>query len=180
MQRICFTMRVDPARLERYEAMHRDAWPELLVALDESGWRNYSLFLRDDGFLVGYLESADWPASQAAMDAREVSARWSREMDRLVVPGSTMRWLPLRGATGSEPLESGASRDVRVGRDPVLPGPAQARTAVFEDPDGTVVVYAEDSVDAAAIAEAMLPTSPPAPFRRVFDLDRQLSALAER
>ena len=46
----------------------------------DTGWRNYSLFLRDDGLLIGYVETADLAASQAAMAATEVNARWQAEM----------------------------------------------------------------------------------------------------
>ena len=31
----------------------------------DTGWHNYSLFLRDDGLLVGYLETDDLAAAQA-------------------------------------------------------------------------------------------------------------------
>jgi L-rhamnose mutarotase len=55
-------------------------WPEMLEALRESGWRNYSLFLRDDGLLVGYLETPDFQAALSGRAAREVNARWQREM----------------------------------------------------------------------------------------------------
>ena len=52
----------------------------MLAALSASGWRNYSLFLDDDGLLVGYLETEDFAAALAAMDATEVNARWQAEM----------------------------------------------------------------------------------------------------
>ena len=52
----------------------------MLEALRKSGWRNYSLFLRDDGTLVGYLECDDFEAAQAAMQRTEVNARWQAEM----------------------------------------------------------------------------------------------------
>ncbi len=32
---------------------HVRVWPEMLEPLRQSGWRNYSLFLRPDGLLVG-------------------------------------------------------------------------------------------------------------------------------
>jgi len=50
------------------------------AALRESGWHNYSLFLRDDGLLVGYVESDDLEAAQQAMAATEVNTRWQAEM----------------------------------------------------------------------------------------------------
>ena len=52
----------------------------MLSALREAGWRNYSIFLRDDGTLVGYLECDDFKAAQAAMNKTEVNTRWQAEM----------------------------------------------------------------------------------------------------
>jgi L-rhamnose mutarotase len=80
MERVCFLLRVRPDRLDEYTERHRAVWPEMLDALRAAGWRNYSLFLRDDGLLVGYLESADFAAALAAMDATDVNARWQAEM----------------------------------------------------------------------------------------------------
>lgn len=178
MDHICFTMQVAPAHLAEYERMHRDAWPELLVALHESGWRNYGLFLRDDGFLVGHLETDDWTVAQAAMDAQEVSPRWSAQMDRLVVPGTRMRWLRLRAGTGGDPLPFDAQRAVAVGTEARVSAPADARAAVFEDVERRLLVaYAEHPTDARAAAVSLIADADPEPFRRVFDLEPQLAAL---
>ena len=49
MPRYCLLGHVDPNRLDEYREAHRAVWPELLEALRDAGWRNYSLFLRDDG-----------------------------------------------------------------------------------------------------------------------------------
>ncbi len=80
MERVCFLLRVRPERLDEYKARHREVWPEMLEALRESGWRNYSLFLGEDGLLVGYVETDDFEAAQRAMAATEVNDRWQREM----------------------------------------------------------------------------------------------------
>ncbi|GAA3041133.1 L-rhamnose mutarotase [Streptosporangium longisporum] len=80
MQRVCFLLKVRPERLEEYRERHRAVWPEMLEALRATGWRNYSLFLREDGLLVGYLETEDFEAARAAMAATEVNARWQAEM----------------------------------------------------------------------------------------------------
>ena len=48
----------------------------------DTGWRNYSLFLRDDGLLIGYVEADDLQAAQAAMAATEVNARWQARWRR--------------------------------------------------------------------------------------------------
>jgi L-rhamnose mutarotase len=52
----------------------------MLAALREAGWSNYSLFLSPEGLLVGYLETDDFEAAQAAMERTDVNARWQAEM----------------------------------------------------------------------------------------------------
>ena len=74
MPRICFTLQVRPDRLAEYRERHAAVWPEMLRALRDAGWRDYQLFLRDDGLLVGTVVVDDLPAAQAAVDATEVSA----------------------------------------------------------------------------------------------------------
>ena len=39
----------------------------MLEALRQAGWRNYSLFLRPDGLVVGYVEADDFERCHAAM-----------------------------------------------------------------------------------------------------------------
>src|SRR5271165_1758093 len=80
MKRICFVLQVKPDRLEEYKLRHREVWPEMLAALRETGWNNYSLFLRPDGLLVGYLETEDFKRARAGMAGRDVNDRWQREM----------------------------------------------------------------------------------------------------
>ena len=80
MERVCFLLQVKPDRLDEYRERHRAVWPEMLDALRDAGWRNYSLFLRDDGLLVGYLETDDFEAAQRAMAQAEVNDRWQRDM----------------------------------------------------------------------------------------------------
>ena len=78
--RICFVLQVKSERLEEYRSRHRRVWPEMLQALKETGWSNYSLFLRDDGLLVGYLETGSFEKARQEMAKREVNERWQREM----------------------------------------------------------------------------------------------------
>jgi L-rhamnose mutarotase len=80
MERVCFVLRVRPERLEEYSARHRAVWPEMLEALSRAGWRNYSLFLRPDGLLIGYLETPDFARALQLMEVEEVNARWQSEM----------------------------------------------------------------------------------------------------
>ena len=80
MERVCFLGRVRTERLEEYRERHERVWPEMLDALREAGWGNYSLFLTPDGMLVGYLETEDYQAALDAMAKTEVNERWQAEM----------------------------------------------------------------------------------------------------
>ena len=80
MQRVCFLLKVRPDRVEEYRSRHREVWPEMREALSRTGWHNYSLFLREDGILVGDLETEDFDRARAEMDATEVNALWQAEM----------------------------------------------------------------------------------------------------
>lgn len=100
MPRVCFTLQVRPDRIEEYIARHREVWPPMQEALRETGWHRYSLFLREDGLLIGYLETPDWTAARAGMAAREVNQRWQESVGDLFVdlgedrPDEAMRPLP--------------------------------------------------------------------------------------
>lgn len=80
MKRICFLLKVRKDKIEEYKARHKDVWPEMLAALRETGWNNYSLFLRPDGLLVGYLEAEEFAKCCAAMKEHPINERWQTEM----------------------------------------------------------------------------------------------------
>ena len=80
MERVCFELQVKPECIEEYRRRHAEVWPEMLRALQATGWRNYSLFLRPDGLLIGYFETDDLAAALAGMAETEVNARWQAEM----------------------------------------------------------------------------------------------------
>lgn len=85
MKRVCFVLQVKPERLAEYKERHRRVWPEMQEALRETGWRNYSLFVRDDGLLVGYVETDDFERALAEMTKRKVNDLWQREMAEFFV-----------------------------------------------------------------------------------------------
>ena len=104
MPRVCFTLQVRPDRLEEYRRRHAAVWPEMLRALRDTGWRDYQLFLREDGLLVGTLVTDDLAAAQAAMDTADVSARWEAEMADFFVLTSRPSDLP-GGSDGRDKQE---------------------------------------------------------------------------
>lgn len=80
MQRVCFQLQVKPERLDEYRQRHTEVWPDMLAALAETGWHNYSLFLRADGLLIGYFETPSLEQALAGMERTEVNGRWQAEM----------------------------------------------------------------------------------------------------
>ena len=85
MERVCFLLQVRPDKLDEYKERHKAVWDDMQQALRETGWHNYSLFLRNDGLLVGYFETPDYAAALAGMAEREVNERWQRDMGSFFV-----------------------------------------------------------------------------------------------
>lgn len=83
--RVCFTLRVRPEKLDEYIARHSPVWPEMLAEIDAAGWTNYSLFLAEDGLLIGYYETHDDAAARAYLAASAVAARWEASMAEFFV-----------------------------------------------------------------------------------------------
>ena len=81
MKRVGFLLKVKRERMAEYIQHHERVWPDMLQALRESGWHNYSLFVRDDGLLFGYFETEEsLAAAQAEMAGREINTRWQEFM----------------------------------------------------------------------------------------------------
>lgn len=82
MNKYCFTLQLRPDRITEYTTRHAAVWPEMLGALRDTGWHNYSIHLRPDGLIVGYVECDDLESAQAAMAETEVNARWQADMSQ--------------------------------------------------------------------------------------------------
>ena len=78
--RVCFQLQVRADRLAEYTERHAHVWPDMLAALAATGWHNYSLFVRQDGLLIGYFETPSLDAARAGMANTEVNGRWQSEM----------------------------------------------------------------------------------------------------
>jgi L-rhamnose mutarotase len=77
MKRVGFQFKIRQDRLAEYKELHKQVWSEMLQALRESGWHNYSLFMREDGLIFGYFETEEsLEAAQAKMAATDVNTRW--------------------------------------------------------------------------------------------------------
>lgn len=81
LTRVCFTMNLRPDRVDDYLDAHRTVWPEMLDALRETGWRNYSLFLRpEDGLIIGYVETENFDRARELMSQTEINTTWQSHM----------------------------------------------------------------------------------------------------
>jgi L-rhamnose mutarotase len=109
MRRVCFTLQVSPDHIDEYRQRHAAVWPDMLTALRDAGWRDYSIFLRDDGLVVGYFLTDDLAAAQEAMAATDVNRRWQAEMARFFVGAAD-------GLHGIQVLEEVFNLDAQLGR----------------------------------------------------------------
>jgi L-rhamnose mutarotase len=89
--RVCFILKVRREMLAEYKRRHASVWPDMLEALKDTGWHNYSLFLTPDGLLVGYLETDNFAKACEGMKRTAVNAKWQVEMSHFfeAMDGST-------------------------------------------------------------------------------------------
>lgn len=81
MQRVGFRLQLNEALVDEYVEHHTKVWPEMLAALTETGWHNYSIFLdRSDATLFGYFETPDLEAAQKGMESKEINEKWQAFM----------------------------------------------------------------------------------------------------
>lgn len=81
MKRVGFVLKVRQDRLDEYKQHHAHVWPDMLQALRDAGWHNYSLFVRPDGLLFGYVETPNGlGAAQARMAATDINTTWQEFM----------------------------------------------------------------------------------------------------
>lgn len=77
MKRVGFQFKVRQDRLAEYREHHKHVWSDMLDALRETGWHNYTLFMRADGLIFGYFETdTDLATARAKMAAKDVNTRW--------------------------------------------------------------------------------------------------------
>jgi L-rhamnose mutarotase len=85
MKRVGFQLKVKQELIEEYKKRHQAVWPEMQAALQRAGWHNYSLFMRPDGLLFGYVEvDESFAQAQANMEREEVNLRWQSFMDGFI------------------------------------------------------------------------------------------------
>jgi len=66
-----------PDKIEDYEKLHANPWPEVLRTIHDCNLRNYSIF-RQDNLVFSYFEyvGEDYEADMAEMEKDEATQRW--------------------------------------------------------------------------------------------------------
>ena len=99
-ERVCFLLRIDPNQIPEYLHAHQNVPPPLLLALQNAGYRNYSVFVDASGLLVGYFETDDTEKSLATMKANPINDSWGKTIEPMFMAVDDSRpvgtILPLR------------------------------------------------------------------------------------
>ncbi len=85
MKRFAFKMHLKPGCEAEYARRHAEIWPELVKQIQDSGVRNYSIFLDPDTLtLFAYQEVTGDANSQDTEAADEITRRWWDSMADLM------------------------------------------------------------------------------------------------
>ena len=87
MKRVCFLLRIKKSQVAEYKKNHQ-VWPEMRQAIRETGIRNYSMFLRPDGMLVGYFEAENQQEFLRKLGETEINRKWQEFMAPYFESGS--------------------------------------------------------------------------------------------
>jgi L-rhamnose mutarotase len=83
-ERGLFGLVIDIERADEYEALHANAWPDMLAAIEASGFRNYTGFRRG-AHVVYYGEFyPDMETVFTKMAAHEVNDRWGAAFEGII------------------------------------------------------------------------------------------------
>jgi L-rhamnose mutarotase len=77
MSRGLLALVIDPERAAEYDARHADAWPEMLDALEASGFRNYHGFRLGAGVVYYGEYYPDMATAFRTIGSLDVNGRWA-------------------------------------------------------------------------------------------------------
>ena len=79
MKRYLMVIKVKPECRKEYIHIHKNPWPDMLVALRDAGFTNELIWYFEDQSII-YLECEDHDEADARVRATEVCKRWDAEM----------------------------------------------------------------------------------------------------
>ena len=85
MERLCFTFELHAGKEAEYKRRHDEIWPELVEAIQQAGFKNYSLFRRGLT-VVAYVEChPDAASAFAKLADNEANRRWAEWFRDVIV-----------------------------------------------------------------------------------------------
>lgn len=87
MKRVCFLLRIKKDLVEEYKKEHQ-VWPEMLETMRKAGMKNYSIFLTQDGLLIGYFEAENPEKSLKQVGETKINKRWQDKTAQYFEGGS--------------------------------------------------------------------------------------------
>ncbi len=89
MQRGFIGLVVNPERIDRYEELHANPWPDMIAAIAASGYRNYSGFRRGNHVVYYGEYHPDLETVTARMGQTEVNTRWGEAFEGIITTITT-------------------------------------------------------------------------------------------
>jgi L-rhamnose mutarotase len=83
-ERACFSLVIDPHEAERYDRLHAEPWPEMLEAIADAGYRDYSGFRRGPHVVYVGRYHPDFESVIARIDATDVARRWGEALGDVI------------------------------------------------------------------------------------------------
>ncbi|MHB1346759.1 MAG: L-rhamnose mutarotase [Candidatus Humimicrobiaceae bacterium] len=79
------TYYIKPESMEEYKKDHNEIWPEMERLINDAGYRNYSIFARDDGQLFAYWEHEDLKKGEKILQDSPISLKWETMMNKYFI-----------------------------------------------------------------------------------------------
>ncbi|CAF1950661.1 unnamed protein product [Rotaria magnacalcarata] len=84
--KVAFTMKLKPNRIDEYKQRHDEIWPELVALLHENGISDYSIFLDEQSLTLFAVQkvSSTTISSNDKLHENEIMQRWWAHMADLM------------------------------------------------------------------------------------------------
>lgn len=83
-ERALISIVVEPSRIADYDALHANPWPDLLEAIADSGYGNYTGFRRGNHVVYYGEYHPTFDAVIERMGGTEVNARWGKAFEGII------------------------------------------------------------------------------------------------
>jgi L-rhamnose mutarotase len=76
MERIAFTMKLNPGKKEEYRKRHAEIWPELLELLRKAGISDYTIYLDETTNTLFACQKVSGDGGSQDLGSEEIVQRW--------------------------------------------------------------------------------------------------------